>query len=191
MIFHTETVDRSNPWRTLSSRLIYENPWISVREDQVLRPDGQPGIYGVVGTPVAVGALAATDKNEIYLVGQWRYAMEQWSWEIPEGGAQKQEDPCEAAKRELREEAGVIADNWRPLGGELHLSNSFTDERAHIFLATGLTSCAKDPDPTERLEVRCTPLDEVVAMLDRGVITDAISVVAIHRYLRLLATQDI
>lgn len=173
--------ERTNPWKTLGTRQIYRNPWIGVREDAVLRPDGTEGIYGVVETPLAAGVLALTEDERVYLVGQWRYAMRQWSWEIVEGGAAPGESSLEAARRELREEAGLSADRWVQLGAEVHLSNSFTDERAHIFLARGLRDVGAAPEATEKLEIRAEPLDAVLQMIDAGEIQDAISIIALLR----------
>jgi len=101
-----------NPWQTKSSRLVYENAWIRVREDQVTCPDGQPGIYGVVETRIATGVIALTPQHEIYLVGQFRYPTGEYSWEIIEGGTEDGEEPLAAAKRELQEEAGLVARTW-------------------------------------------------------------------------------
>ena len=169
-----------NPWVTLDSREIYRNAWITVREDQVLRPDGQPGIYGVVETRVATGVVALTPDQEIYLVGQYRYTMGEYSWEIIEGGTDTAEElPLDAAKRELQEEAGLLAAHWEPLGHELHLTNCHSNERGHLFLATGLTEVASSPDGTEELQVKKVPLQEAVAMVERGEIKDAMSVMAI------------
>ena len=126
-----------NPWLTAASERVYENPWISVREDRVVRPDGEPGIYGVVHYKnVAVGVLPVED-GYTYLVGQYRYPLDQYSWEIPEGGCPEGEEPLSAAQRELREETGLEAGSWRKLG-EAHLSNSVADEYAVWFLATDL-----------------------------------------------------
>ena len=122
-----------NPWKTLSSRPIYENPWLRLREDQVIRPDGKEGIYGVVDTRLAVGVIALTPEKEIFIVGQWRYPLNRYSWEIIEGGGDPNEDGLVTAKRELKEEAGLVAETWRTLGGEVHLSNCFSSERA-VFL---------------------------------------------------------
>lgn len=183
-LFGGSRPSRANPWRTVSRREVYRNPWIGVREDAVIRPDGQPGIYGVVETPLAAGVLALTDDEEVVLVGQWRYALEAWSWEIVEGGAGPGESSLSAAKRELREEAGRAAASWAPLGAEVHLSNSFTDERAHIYVARELTEIGAEPDPTEVLEVRIEPFERCLEMLDRGEIQDAITVMALHRWER-------
>jgi 8-oxo-dGTP pyrophosphatase MutT (NUDIX family) len=170
-----------SPWRTLGSRNVYENPWISVREDSVIRPDGEPGIYGVVHYKnTAVGVLPV-EENHVYLVGQYRYPLERYSWEIPEGGCPKDEEPLRAAKRELREETGLEARNWRMLG-EAYLSNSVADEYAVWFLATGLVPGERQPEGTEILGVRRVPLREAVAMAMDGRITDALSTLALTTY---------
>lgn len=175
---------RVSPWRTLSSREVYRNAWIRVREDQVLRPDGSPGIYGVMSTALAVGVLALTDDEQVVLVGQWRYALDAYSWEIVEGGAHEGEDSLAAARRELAEEAGYAAGSWQRLGGELALSNSVTDERAELWLARDLTPVPSAPDPTEDLEVALIPVADAVALVDRGRITDVMTVVALLTYAR-------
>lgn len=176
--------DRRSPWRTLSSREVYRNPWIRVREDEVLRPDGLPGIYGVMSAALAVGVLALTDDEHVVLVGQWRYALDAYSWEIVEGGAHDGEDSLATARRELAEEAGYAAGSWQRLGGELALSNSVTDERAELWLARDLTPVPSSPDPTEDLEIALLPLAEALALVDQGRITDVMSVVALLTYAR-------
>jgi 8-oxo-dGTP pyrophosphatase MutT (NUDIX family) len=173
--------DAENPWMTLSSREVYDNPWIAVREDRVLRPDGEPGIYGVVHYKnVAVGVLAV-EANHVYLVGQYRYPLERYSWEIPEGGCPEGEEPLRAAQRELREETGLRATRWRRLG-EAYLSNSVTDERAVWFLATGLIPGERRPEGTEKLSVRRVPLGQALGMALDGEITDALSLLALTSY---------
>src|SRR5947209_16703049 len=128
--------DRSNPWTTLSTRQVYGNPWIAVREDQVIRPDGQPGIYGVVHFKnLAVGVLPVDEQGRVWLVGQYRYTLDQYSWEIPEGGGGAGEPPEETARRELREETGLAAGRLELLA-KAHLSNSVSDELAYIYRAT-------------------------------------------------------
>jgi 8-oxo-dGTP pyrophosphatase MutT (NUDIX family) len=170
-----------NPWRTVSSRRVYENPWISVREDQVVRPDGEPGIYGVVHYKnVAVGILAI-EEDHVYLVGQYRYPLEMYSWEIPEGGCPDGEEPLSAARRELREETGLEATSWQKLGAAF-LSNSVADEYAVWFLATGLVPGEEQPEGTEEIRVRRVPLREALAMALDGGITDALSIVALTSY---------
>lgn len=174
-----------NPWRTLATRPVYRNDWISVREDRVLRPDGSPGIYGVVTTALAVGVVAITDDDEVVLVGQWRYALDAYSWEIVEGGAHDGEDGLTAARRELAEEAGYTAETWERLGGPLAISNSVTDERAELWVARGLTPVPRAPDPTEDIEVRHLAVDDALAAVDDGTITDVITVVGLLAYDRV------
>jgi len=170
-----------SPWRTLGSKNVYENPWISVREDSVIRPDGKPGIYGVVHYKnTAVGVLPV-EEDHVYLVGQYRYTLERHSWEIPAGGCPKAEEPLRAAKRELREETGLVARTWRMLG-KAHLSNSVADERAVWYLATGLVPGEQQPEGTEVLGVRRVPLREAIAMARDGRITDALSTLALTTY---------
>ncbi|HUQ30468.1 MAG TPA: NUDIX hydrolase [Pyrinomonadaceae bacterium] len=170
-----------NPWRELASREVYDNPWINVREDAVIRPDGEPGIYGVVHFKnLAIGILAI-EGDYIYLVGQYRYPLNKYSWEIPEGGCPEGEEPIEAARRELEEETGLRAERWEKMG-EAHLSNSVTDELAVWFLATGLTQGKHSPEGTEQLKVRRVTFQEAREMALNGEITDALSLLAIMQY---------
>lgn len=179
-----------NPWTTLSSRDVYDNAWISVREDGVLRPDGAPGIYGVVHMKnKAIGIVAIDADDHIYLVGQYRYPLDCYSWEIVEGGGPHDEDALDAAKRELHEETGLIAANWRQLG-TAHLSNSVTDEEAIYFLATDLTQHEAQPEGTEQLEVCRVPFDEALQMVENGEITDGLSIIGILRYAMILTTDE-
>ena len=173
--------ETENPWLTLGSRRVYENSWISVREDSVVRPDGEPGIYGVVHYKnTAVGVLPVENEH-VYLVGQYRYPLERYSWEIPEGGCPEGEEPLEAARRELKEETGFEAGNWRRLG-EAFLSNSVADEYAVWFLATDLVPGEPQNEGTEVIGVRRVPLREAVVMATDGRITDALSVLALTTY---------
>ncbi|MDH3498529.1 MAG: NUDIX hydrolase [Acidimicrobiia bacterium] len=168
-----------NPWTTVGTRHIYANDWISVREDQVIRPDGNPGIYGVVSTRIATGVVAMTPDDDVYLVGQYRYPIEQYSWEIIEGGGPATDGPQVIAVRELVEEAGLVAATWRPLVGAIHLSNCISSEVAYLYLATDLTETDPNPDPTEILEVRTVPFSRCLDMVMAGEITDAMSVMGI------------
>jgi 8-oxo-dGTP pyrophosphatase MutT (NUDIX family) len=177
--------DWPNPWTTLNRRAIYENPWIAVREDEVIRPDGSPGIYGVVHFKnAAVGVLPVDERGRVWLVGQYRYTLDAYSWEIPEGGGPVGEPPEETARRELREETGLTAGRLELLA-TAHLSNSVSDELAHIFRATDLLPGASNPEGTECLVVRQVEWDEAWAMLRRGEITDSMSVIALlHEAIR-------
>ena len=172
-----------NPWRVLESHEVYENAWILVREDAVIRPDGEPGIYGVVHFKNrAIAVVPVDDDGTIHLVGQYRYPLECYSWEIPEGGCPRDEEPLAAAQRELLEETGLVARDWRLLG-TADLSNSVTDERALYYLATGLTQHAARPEGTEKLERRRVTAKEALEMIETGDITDALSIIGILRYL--------
>lgn len=176
-----DTPITTGPWLRLSRRVAYENPWITIWHDEVTRPDGAPGIYGIVHfANLAVGVLALDDEDRVLLVGQHRYALDAYSWEIPEGGVPDGESPIEGARRELREETGIDAAEWRELGRS-HLSNSVSDEFAILFLATELTSGIATPDGTEALEIRWLPFDDVLAMTLDGQITDALTVLAVQR----------
>jgi 8-oxo-dGTP pyrophosphatase MutT (NUDIX family) len=179
----------ANPWRRHSRRLTYENDWIQVYHDDVTRPDGAPGIYGVVHFRTrAVGIVPIDERDRVLLVGQYRYTLDRYSWEIPEGGVPYDEDPLEGARRELREETGCTAGTWREIG-RFDLSNSVTDETGVLYLATDLADGEAAPDGTEDLRVRRVPFVEVMAMLDRGEITDGMSQIALERVARLRAAE--
>lgn len=170
-----------NPWTVVSTKKVYENNWISVREDAVVQPDGERGIYGVVHfRNIAIGVLAVEDEF-IYLVGQYRYPLERYSWEIPEGGCGEGEDPLGAAQRELEEETGLRAKRWRKLG-EAYLSNSVSDELAIWFVATDLIQGEHRPEGTEQLVVRRVTFEEAFRMAMSGEIGDAISQLAIMQF---------
>ena len=170
-----------NPWTRLARRVAYENAWITVWHDDVLRPDGEPGIYGVVHyRNRAVAVIALDEQDRTLLVGQYRYTLSAYSWEVVEGGAAEGEDLLDAAGRELREETGYAAERWQEIA-RLHLSNSVSDEEAVCFLATRLRPGRAEPEGTERLQVRWVPFAEALAMAGDGRITDALSVVALQR----------
>lgn len=168
------------PWTRRSRRTAYDNAWITVYHDEVTRPDGAPGIYGIVHfRTLAVGIVAIDELGRVALVGQYRYALGEYSWEIPEGGVPFDEPALDGARRELREETGIEAADWRELG-RLHLSNSVSDEAGVLYAATGLVEGPPEPDGTEAIEVRWVPFDEAVAMIRDGRITDAMTVAAIQ-----------
>lgn len=157
-----------------------------MREDDVITPGGTPGIYGVIETRIAVGVVALSEDNQIYLVGQYRYPVDEYSWEIPEGGSEINEDPMQTAKRELREETGLEAETWEQLGGEVHLSNCFSAERGLLYVARGLREGQAEPDHTEELQLKKIPFAECLAMVDRGEIKDSLTIIAVLRMARIL-----
>jgi 8-oxo-dGTP pyrophosphatase MutT (NUDIX family) len=168
-------------WKKLSSRINWENDWMALYEDEVINPGGGRNLYGHVHFKNrAVGIIALDDSGNTWLVGQTRYTLGEWSWELPMGGAPLDEDPLDAAKRELREETGLTAATWSELM-RLHTSNSITDEVGIVYVARQLTEGETAFEESEDLEVRKMPLDEAVAMAMRGDITDAISVAALLR----------
>lgn len=172
----------ANPWKTIGTRAVYDNPWISVREDKVIQPDGNHGIYGVVHFKnTAIGIVPIDTEGNIHLVGQFRYPLDDYSWEIPEGGCPAGEDPLAAAKRELLEETGLTAGKWTELG-RAHLSNSVSDEEAIFYLALDLKQGKADPDGTEQLTHKCIPFSQALDMVMKGEITDSVSVMAIMWY---------
>lgn len=174
---HSESV---NPWTTLSTREGYANPWIRVREDQVINPSGGRGIYGVVEYKNrAVGVIPVDDEGNTWLVGQWRYCHERYEWEIPEGGCPPGEEPAECARRELQEEAGITAAVIEPLLMGVQLSNSTTNEVCDIFIARELSFGESSPEETEQLNVKKLPLSEAIEMALDGRIRDSVSVLAL------------
>ena len=175
-----------NPWHTRGSREVYVNPWIRVREDHVIRADGHDGIYGVVEFQnYALGVVPVTDDGDTFLVGQWRYPLGLYSWEIPEGGGPLHLPLLDSARRELTEETGLTAASWTDLG-PFHLSNSVTNEVGQIFLARDLTLGEPAPEGDEVLALRRLPLLEVHAMAMDGRITDGVSIIGLARAVRFL-----
>jgi len=175
-----------NPWHTRGSREVYVNPWIRVREDHVIRADGRDGIYGVVEFQNhALGVVPVMDNGDTFLIGQWRYPLGLYSWEIPEGGGPLHISLLESAQRELAEETGLTAATWTNLG-PFHLSNSVTDEAGQIFLAQDLTLGESAPEGDEVLALRRLPLLEAYAMAMDSRITDGVSVIGLARAVRFL-----
>ena len=168
-----------NPWQIVSEKQVYDNPWIGLTEYQVINPSGNLGIYGkVYFKNVAIGVLPLDEQMNTYLVGQYRFALGQYSWEIPEGGGPLGTDPLESAKRELLEETGLKADRWAELQ-RMHLSNSVTDELCIIYLARGLQQFEPEPEDTEQLIIKKLPFKEVYRMVTNGAITDSVTVAAV------------
>ena len=170
-----------NPWKTLHTTTPYENPWIRVEHSEVINPAGNPGIYGVVRFKnLAVGVIPIDEEGNIYLVGQYRYALQRYSWEIPEGGCPIGTDALATAKRELQEETGLRATHWSKIV-EMDVSNSVSDEEGVIFLAKGLSEGEASPEETEDLQVKKLPFDEAYQMVVKGEIRDSLSVMGILR----------
>jgi len=172
-------MDEKNPWTTLESRKIYENNWIGLTEHDVINPSGGKGIYGQVHFKnLAIGILPLDEERNTWLVGQYRYPLNAYSWEIPEGGGPLHLPALDSAKRELLEETGLTASHWQQIQ-QMHLSNSVSDELAIIYIATGLTEGESEPEETEQLRIRKLPFKEAYQMVLLGEITDSISVAAI------------
>lgn len=168
-----------NPWTVLSERPIYDNKWIGVTEFDVINPGGGKGIYGKVHFKnLAIGIIPIDEEGYTWLVGQFRFPLGQYSWEIPEGGGDPRETPVASAQRELIEETGLVASEWTEIM-EMHLSNSVSDERAILFLARGLEQREPEPEETEQLVVKRIPFEEAFQMVMRGEITDSMSVAGI------------
>jgi len=168
-----------NPWTIISSKEMYDNKWISLMEYRVINPSGGKGIYGKVHFKNrAIGIVAMDDENHIYLVGQYRFPIDQYSWEIPEGGGAMNEIPLKAAQRELLEETGLIAKEWKELM-QMHLSNSVTDEEAIVYLAKSLSQHEAQPEETEDLQIVKLSFSEAFEKVMKNEITDSITVAAI------------
>lgn len=173
--------EQQNPWQLKTSRVAYENPWLRLEHHEVITPGGQDGIYGKVHFKnQAVGVVPLDATGYTYLVGQWRYPLGAYHWEIPEGGCPLGTDPLATAKRELKEETGLVAEDWTRLL-DFHLSNSVTDEYGIVYLAKGLTQEIAEPEDTEELKIVRLPLQEAIRMVLEGEIQDAVSIMALQR----------
>lgn len=177
--------DEQNPWQTLSTRLEFDNPWFTVTTHDTVAPDGSRPVYGKISFKNrAVAILPLDDQDHTWLVGQWRYTLGEYCWELPMGGAPREESLEAAAHRELKEETGLRASQLT-LMMKLHTSNSITDEEGYVFLAEGLTAGEPEFDTTEDLAIRRLPFAEALAMVMDGRITDAITVAGILKAAQL------
>lgn len=168
-----------NPWTTLTSDEVYDSPWISLTKHDVLNPNGNPGTYSVVHFKnIAIGILPLDKDYNTYIVGQYRYPLKQYSWEIPEGGGKIGVPVLDSAKRELHEETGITAGKWTQIQ-EIHLSNSATDEFGVLYVAQDLSFGESEPEDDEKLEVRKLHFDELYKMVENGEVTDGLSVTAV------------
>jgi 8-oxo-dGTP pyrophosphatase MutT (NUDIX family) len=178
-----------NPWQITSEKKVYDNPWINLTEYQVINPSGNPGIYGKVHFKnFAIGIIPLDEDMNTWLVGQYRFALGSYSWEIPEGGGELGVDPLDSAKRELLEETGLKANRWAELQ-RLHLSNSVTDELCIIYLAQGLQQFEAEPEDTEQLVIKKIPFKKVYDMVCKGEITDSVTVAAVLK-LQLMQSEN-
>ncbi|MBB6499790.1 NUDIX domain-containing protein [Pedobacter cryoconitis] len=172
-------MENTNPWTIIDSRKIYENNWIGLTEYNVINPSGGKGIYGEVHfRNYAIGILPLDEEMNTWLVGQYRFPLKAYSWEIPEGGGPLELPPLDSAKRELQEETGLIATDWTEIQ-RMHLSNSVSNELAIIYVAKGLTMGIAEPEETEELVIRKLPFEEAYQMAMDGRITDSMSVAAL------------
>lgn len=185
--FHPMQHPEENPWQINAEKPVYDNPWINVTEYQITNPSDKPGIYGKVHFKnLAIGVIALDDDMNTYLVGQYRFPLNQYSWEIPEGGGPLGTDPLDSARRELLEETGLKATEWTELQ-RLHLSNSVSDELGILYLARGLQQFEAEPEETEQLIVRKIPFKQAYEMVCNGEITDSLSVAGILRVQLMLS----
>jgi ADP-ribose pyrophosphatase len=175
-----------NPWQITAEKNVYDNNWINLTEYQIINPSGNPGIYGKIHFKnVAIGVLPLDNDLNTYLVGQYRFALNQYSWELPEGGGPVGTDPLASAKRELLEETGLKANTWTVLQ-RMHLSNSVSDELSIIYIARNLEQFEAEPEDTEQLQVRKMPFEDVYQMVCNNQITDSITVTAVLKVKLLL-----
>lgn len=171
--------EHKNPWTTLSSEKVYDSPWVSLTKHDVLNPNGNPGTYSVVHFKnLAIGILPLDKDHNTWIVGQYRYPLKQYSWEIPEGGGKLDVAPLDSAKRELLEEVGITANKWTKIQ-EMHLSNSASDEFCILYVAQDLSFGESEPEDTEQLEVRKLPFETLYKMVESGEVTDSLTVAAV------------
>jgi len=184
-------MEEINPWKTLESEVKYDNNWISITEHQVINPSGGKGIYGEVHFKnFAIGILPLDEEYNTWLVGQYRFPLKAYSWEIPEGGGPLNGKPIDSARRELLEETGMSAKHWKEIQ-RMHLSNSVSDELSIIYIATELIQGIAMPEETEQLIVKKLPFEEAYQMVLKGEITDSMSVAAILKAKLMMINNEL
>lgn len=180
-----------NPWKIIKQEPVYDNPWIQVQHFNVKTPSGKEGIYGKVHFKnIAIGIIPLDQDLNTWIVGQYRFPLEQYSWEIPEGGGLIGNNVLDSAKRELEEECGIIAHQWTPILN-MHLSNSVSDELGHIFIAQKLAFTQANPEECEELQVKKIPFNQLFDMVMNGEITDSLSVAGVLKLKFLLDSKTI
>jgi len=181
--------ENNNPWKILKSEFVFESPWISLTAHDVLNPSGNPGTYSVVHFKnLAIGILPLDQDNNTWIVGQYRFPLGKYSWEIPEGGGKLDEPPLATAQRELLEETGIKAEQWDELL-RMHLSNSVSDELAIVYIARKLTFHQSQPEDTEQLVIKKIPFEELYQMVVNGEVTDSLSVAAVLK-VKIMLMQE-
>ncbi len=179
---------KKNPWTILDKKEIYDNPWIKLTHHNVLTPSNTNGIYATVHFKhLAIGIIPLTENMETYLVGQYRFPLEQYSWEIPMGGGNLESNVLDSAKRELQEEVGLLANSWKEIL-KIHTSNSVCDETGFVYVAKNLALTNSAPDETEELTIKKLPFEDAVSMVMNGEITDSLSIAGILK-LKLMLDQ--
>jgi 8-oxo-dGTP pyrophosphatase MutT (NUDIX family) len=175
-----------NPWKKLNSKIVYKNPWITVREDKVIKPDGEKGIYGVIHLSGGVGIVALTPKKEIYLVGEWRYAINKFVWSLPSGMVEKNEKFLKTAKNELEEEAGIKAKNWKYLGTNYE-STGVLNQKIKYYLATDLTEVGQKLEGAEKgMKVMKISLKKAIELIKQNKILDGLAIIGIFKTIEYL-----
>ena len=171
-----------NPWTVKSNKLIYENPWIQINHHEVLDPSGKEGVYGKVHFKnIAVAILPIDEEGNTWIVGQYRYPLDRFSWEVPEGGCPVGSDPLDSAKRELQEETGILASDWK-LIGEADVSNSVTDEVAMLYVAKDLSFTDQALESTEDIELLKIPFEQLYQKVVHGEIRDSLTIMTVLKY---------
>ena len=182
---------KRGPWTILNQNEVHESPWIKVTQFDVLNPSNNPGNYSTISFKnLAIGIIPLDRNGDTWIVGQYRFPIEEYSWEIPEGGGKKSVSPLESAKRELREEVGIDAKKWT-LIQEMKLSNSASDEHAYIYLAQDLSFFEPEPDEDEKLEMKKIHFNELLKMVESGEITDSLTVVAVYKIKLMLVNEKL